>query len=310
MVYYGIHKNVKHPGALLIGIGLAVALFTGAAVAMAAGVLEFSFRTMGLISGMVMIGIVIFITVPVFYKAANSTKVIGTIVDFATGEITYTSSSGSRRRQTAYQMIVEYTLNGQKFSGIKLDATSTKMPEVGTPVNLLVSNSNPMSVMTPKMVRVSVFATVVFFIVALGFVLIGIVAGNGGGQTQTIQPGTPEADEFILASSLIGGGLAALFIIIGLIVSIVRATKQSSSALKTTGVKVTCKITDVDVNENVILNGEHPIRVTCVEPEGTQRIIKARGNDGDFAIGDEIDIFVNPQKPEKFFADMESVRKA
>ena len=310
MVYYGIHKNVKRPGALLIGIGLTVALFTGAAIAMAAGVLEFSFRTMGLISGMVMIGIVIFITVPIFYKAANSTKVIGTVVDFATGEITYTSSSGSRRRQDAYQTIVEYTLNGQTFSRIQIPATSTSKPEVGTPITILVNNNNPTDVMTPKMVRVSVFATVAFFIVALGFVLIGIVAGNGGGQTQTIQPGTPEADEFILASSLIGGGLAALFIIIGLIVSIVRASKQSSSALKTTGVKVTCKITDVDLNENVILNGEHPIRITCVEPEGTQRIIKARGNNGDFTIGDEIDIYVNPQKPDKFFADMESVRKA
>ena len=310
MVYYGTQTSVKRPGALLIGIGLVVALFTGVAVAMAAGVLEFSFRTMGLISGMVMIGIVIFITVPVFYKAKNSTKVIGTVVDFATGEITYRSSSGSLRRQAAYQMIVEYSLNGQKFSGIKLDATSTKMPEVGTPVNLLVSNNNPMSVMTPKMVRFNAIMAAVFFIVALIFVLIGIFAENGGGETHTIQPGTAEADEYILMASLIGGGLAAIFIIIGLIVSIIRAAKQSSSALKTTGVKVTCKITDVNVNENMIINGEHPIRLTCAEPEGTQRLIKAKGSVGDFTVGDEIDIFVNPQKPDKFYADMESVKKA
>jgi hypothetical protein len=308
MFYYGTKINVKRPGALLIGIGLAVALLTGVSVAMATGTLNFSFRTIGLIAGMVMAGIVLFITVPVFSKAANSTKITGTIIDFETGEVTFRSSSGFRHRQAAYQMIVEYTLNGQKYSGIQIPATSTRKPEVGTPVTLLVSNNNPTDVMTPNMVRLNALITALFLIVSFGFVLIGIFAENGGGETQTIQPGTAEADEYVLMASLVGGGMAALFIIIGLIVSIIRGKKLALQALKTSGVKVACKITDVYVNESVILNGVHPIRITCVEPNGTQRIVKAKGGVGDFNVDGVIDIFVNPLKPEKFYGDIESYR--
>ncbi len=259
-------------------------------------------------SGLLTDVIILCFTVPKFHLALHSHKVSGRIIDIEEHTGTYRTSSGSIRHCTVYTPVLEYSVNGEKFSGIKLNVSTTNKPVIGESVKLHVSNSDFSKVIDTKQIVFLIFAAIIFLLMGCLFALPGIiylVNGNVNNFTITTVKDTGDTQSYALLSMLIGGGFALVFFLIGLIICVCANSKK---ALVRSGVKNICKITDVKVNLNTIINGKNPVRITCRNSSGNFFYGKTTAEPDTYRLNQTIDVYSLADNSEKYYVDFDSVR--
>ena len=99
----------------------------------------------------------------------------------------------------------------------------------------------------------------------------------------------------------------AFWLLLGIIICVVTKKRHVKGKLKETGIKKTAIILDVKINENVEINGENPVKLTC-SLDGQTFILKTKTQSQKckYRMGNIIDIYFDPNNEKKYFADLDS----
>ena len=296
-------------GGAFLAAGVIIGIVTLFAISVSTGILQLSERSVlaivSIFSGVLTLGIVLCFTVPVFIKASNSEKVTGKIV--GENESPQFQPGQTGENYTSYSTVVEYDFEGVHYKR-KLPSQSSVRPEIGSDIELIIYRKNPEKLITKGDVVLSVIFTIVFSIAAFLFALPGINAlrGISGFEvTNTAVSGNPDAKDFAFIFGLIGGGLALLFLLIGIGFLASENKKKGKLDLRTEGIKKTCMVLDVYVNENTYINGRNPVKITLSD-EGKTFIAKTKAEPGCVKqkAGDKIDVYFDPNNEKNFYADL------
>lgn len=315
-MYYSVQSKAStyKKGIICIICGIIIGIITVFIQLLLNGIIvltdEQLITCVSLFAGLLTDAIILCITIPKFHLALHSTKITGSIINIEEYDATYKTSSGFLRHTTIYTPIVEYTIEGEKFSGIKLNTTTSKKPEIGAPISLRISDSNHKDIIDKKQLVFLIFATILFLLMGALFSLPGIIYlanGNFNNFTVSTATSTGNSEEYGNISLLIGGGFALFWIILGLILCIKANHKNRKKALTETGIKKACIITYVNVNTNTIINGKNPVKITCKSDDGTLFYAKTTDYPETYSENQAIDVYINPDNPEKYYVDFDSV---
>ncbi len=308
--YYSINVGKDNPaiiGKCFIFTGAIIGFWSVFAFLLAKGFITMSENALLALVSLFSGGLTLFLawvfTLPIFKKAASSVKVQAKIIDVKDGQIRNSMNNTVQTTET-YTPVVEYEFSGTTYQ-TELMSSSTFCPEIGTTFELNVSKKDPKKVVTNGNVVFSAIATFVFSCAAILIAIPGIRVlmgySSGFSTSSNTVTGTADVGEF----SIIGGGLALIFFLIGIGICASLKKKGSKKKLMETGIKKTGKIVHISVNENTIINGNNPVKLTCFV-EGKNLEIKAKTPAGvtTFREGQLINIYFDPADNSRFYADL------
>ena len=294
---YGISYGKDNPyifGIACIIAGVALGLPMLFVVLIQQGIIHMSetaiVQAISLYAGGITVALALSMTLPKLVPASHAVKITGKIADFTTG-------SSSRSGQTVYSPVVEYEYEGQLYRA-ELSSWSSNQPVIGNPVSLRVNPKKPNKIVSKKEVVFCVIALVVFSAAGVLFGSLGFIIKDWESQSSS-----SNADaEF---GFIIWGGFVAFWLLLGIIICLVTKKKHSKQTLKETGIKTSCMIVDVNVNENVEINGMNPAKLTC-SADGKMYTIKTKVTPDkcEYRAGQTIDLYFDPNNDKRFYADI------
>ena len=294
---YGISYGQDNPyiigiACIIAGVALGLPMLFGLLIQQ--GIIQMSeeaiIKTISLYVGGITIALGLSMTLPKLVPAAHAVKITGKIADFTTG-------SSSRSGQATYSPVVEYEYEGQLYKA-DLSSWSSKQPVIGNPVSLRVNPKKPGKVISAKEV---VFCIIALLVLTAAGVLVGSLGFVVKGWES--QPSSSNADAGF--GLIIWGGFVAFWLLLGIIICLVTKKKHSKQSLKKTGIKTSCMIIDVNVNENLFVNGMNPAKLTC-SADGKMYTIKTKVTPEkcEYRAGNTIDLYFDPTNEKRFYADI------
>ena len=298
---YGISYGKDNPyviGIACIIAGVAIAIPLLFVLCLNSGIIQMSSRgvtiTVFMYAGLLTIGIILALTIPKFKQVANSVKTTGKVVDF---------KSTINKYGHVYSPIVEYEYNNQNYT-VQLDSWSSSQPIVESKMIIRINPKNPNKIVTKGELVFTTFALIIFTGLGIIFGSIGFLVSGSDTQTNT---------ESLHFSGDMGFGLIiwcsfiAFWLLLGIIICVVTKKRHVKGKLKETGIKKTAIILDVKINENVEINGEYPVKLTC-SLDGQTFILKTKTQSQKckYRMGNIIDIYFDPNNEKKYFADLDS----
>ncbi|MBP5706223.1 MAG: hypothetical protein J6W76_02980 [Spirochaetales bacterium] len=224
---------------------------------------------------------------PRLIRAAHSDKVTGRIIEITPCRMEYSS-------------IVKYEYAGQIYES-QLSSWSSVRPTIGADATLRVNPKKPNTVISIGQIIFAAFATLVFTAAGVLFGSLGFLIPIDN-SAMTFKGDIKD----MLIGLLIWGGFILFWLLLGIILLIRVKKKSSKQSLRETGIRQVCTIDDVKVNTAVVVNGMNPVRLIC-SSGGRTYTVKTKIPDGSscpYGVGDDIDIYVDPNNEKKFLADL------
>ena len=310
--------NPHKVGIICIAAGILIALIIGVSASYSAGFIDIPtwafLAGVSIFSGALMAAIMLCFSVPVFISALGSARTKATITEAAEQEVSVNPLRPGK--VTMYTPLLEYDFDGRHYSRASTKSFSSIGPEAGKTITILVNKEHPDRIMFPGKVGFYIFATIIFAIAGIIFALPGIKISQARNihfspnvQVSVIEPGTQEGKEFALVALAIGGGFALLFCGIGTGLCIAASNRQNKTRILESGIKHECTITEVRINEGVVINRENPIQRFCTDTDRRIFTVKTKGLPDDYIQGQKIDIYTDPEDPERFVTDFDSLKK-
>ena len=233
----------------------------------------------------IMIPFFLFFCLPTFFIAANSEKKTGRIIELTTG--------GKQQ----FSPIVKYSYEGRTWES-ELSSWSSTRPTIGAPVTLKINPKNPQKIISSGEIIFSIFMTVIFTAMGVLICSIGFFANDGSSTPVTI-------DDSSGIFFIIWGGFVLFWLLLGIIVCAVVKKRKELQDLKETGTRTPCTIVDVSVNTSILVNGMHPVKITC-SAYGTMYTVKTKvyPEKCEYRAGNTIDLYFDPTNEKRFYADI------
>ena len=225
---------------------------------------------------------------PTFIRAAHSEKVTGEVIELASNRMEYSA-------------IVEYEYDGRTFQ-TQLNSWSSVRPTIGGTATLRVNPKHPNQAVSIGQIIFAAFALFVFTAGGILFCSLGFFIPLDNNPTLSVKGDIKN----MVIPLLIWGGFIIFWLLLGIIICIRAKKRENKQNLKETGRHVVCVIDDVAINTNVTINGEHPVKLTC-SGEGRTFTVKTKTAflECHYHTDDEIDIYIDPNNENKFFADLQ-----
>ena len=296
---YGITYGKDNPyvfgiACIIAGVALAIPLLF--VLCLHYGIIQMSSRgviiSISMYAGVLTIALIFAMTIPKFKQAANAVKITGKVVD---------SKDIINKHGHVYSPIVQYEYNGQTYT-VELDSWSSKEPVSGSEMEIRINPKKPNKIVTKGELVFATFMLIIFTGMGIIFGSIGFLVSGSDTQTNT---------ESLNISGDIGSGLViwcgfiAFWLLLGIIICVVTKIRHGKQSLKETGIKTTCLIIDVNINENFEFNGEYPVKLTC-SADGKMYTVKTKtlSHKCNYHAGEKIDFYFDPNNSKKYYVDL------
>ncbi|MCR4939166.1 MAG: hypothetical protein K5930_03530, partial [Treponemataceae bacterium] len=239
------------------------------------------------------IALILSMTIPKFKQAAKAVKISATVVDY---------KNIINNHGPVYYPIVKYEYNGQTYT-TQLDSWSSSQPIVESKMIIRINPKKPNKIVTKGELVFSIFALIIFTGAGILFGSIGFIANESNSQVN-IEPSNTNSGDMKIGL-IIWCSFIAFWLILGIIICLVTKKRQGKKSLKETGIKTTCMIVDVNINENVEINGENPVKLTC-SADGKMYTVKTKtlSHKCDYRAGEKIDFYFDPNNSKKYYVDL------
>ncbi len=297
---YGITYGKDNPyvfgiACIIAGVALAIPLLF--VLCLHSGLIQMSSRgviiSISLYAGVLTIALILAMTIPKFRQAANAVKIQATVVDF---------KNIINKHGPVFYPIVKYEYNGESYT-VQLDSWSSSQPSVGSEMEIRINPKKPKTIVTKGELIFSIFALIIFTGAGILFGSIGFIVDANESQIDTNSLNTTSGDMGI--GLIIWGGFIVFWLLLGIIICIVTKKRHGKQLLKETGIKTTCIIVDVSVNESIEINGENPVKLTC-SADGKMYTVKTKTSSHkcNYRAGEKIDFYFDPNNSKKYFVDL------
>jgi hypothetical protein len=297
---YGITYGKDNPyvfgiACIIAGVALAIPLLF--VLCLHSGLIQMSSRgviiSISLYAGVLTIALILAMTIPKFRQAANAVKIQATVVDF---------KNIINKHGPVFYPIVKYEYNGESYT-VQLDSWSSSQPSVGSEMEIRINPKKPKTIVTKGELIFSIFALIIFTGAGILFGSIGFIVDANESQIDTNSLNTNSGDMGI--GLIIWGGFIVFWLLLGIIICIVTKKRHGKQLLKETGIKTTCIIVDVSVNESIEINGENPVKLTC-SADGKMYTVKTKTSSHkcNYRAGEKIDFYFDPNNSKKYFVDL------
>jgi hypothetical protein len=200
----------------------------------------------------------------------NSDQTIGTVLRYDS-HISESTRDGQTTKTTMYTPLFNYSVNGSDYESKSSISSSSKPYKIGEEVKLLYSKENP---------------------------------------------NESKEDSFfsIWGASLIMGLIGVIFFSIGSGLTLFALKKSALiKKLKKHGNLINAEIENVFQDTSISINGRHPLVIVAkwIDPNsGEVHSFKSDGTMNNFAnlTGASVGVFINPEKKEEYFVDLESIK--
>ena len=295
---YGITYGKDNPyvfgiACIIAGVALAIPLLF--VLCLHSGLIQMSSRgviiSISLYAGVLTIALILAMTIPKFRQAANAVKIQATVVDF---------KNIINKHGPVFYPIVKYEYNGESYT-IQLDSWSSKQPDIGSEMEIRINPKKPKTIVTKGELIFSIFALIIFTGAGIIFGSIGFIVDVSPSQINTESLNSGDIGFF----SIIWGGFIVFWLLLGIIICVVTKKRHGKQLLKETGIKTTCIIVDVSVNESIEINGENPVKLTC-SADGKMYTVKTKTSSHkcNYRAGEKIDFYFDPNNSKKYFVDL------
>ena len=295
---YGITYGKDNPyvfgiACIIAGVALAIPLLF--VLCLHSGLIQMSSRgviiSISLYAGVLTIALILAMTIPKFRQAANAVKIQATVVDF---------KNIINKHGPVFYPIVKYEYNGESYT-IQLDSWSSKQPDIGSEMEIRINPKKPKTIVTKGELIFSIFALIIFTGAGIIFGSIGFIVDVSPSEINTESLNSGDIGFF----SIIWGGFIVFWLLLGIIICVVTKKRHGKQLLKETGIKTTCIIVDVSVNESVEINGENPVKLTC-SADGKMYTVKTKTSSHkcNYRAGEKIDFYFDPNNSKKYFVDL------
>jgi hypothetical protein len=298
---YGITYGKDNPyvfgiACIIAGVALAIPLLF--VLCLHSGLIQMSSRgviiSISLYAGVLTIALILAMTIPKFRQAANAVKIQATVVDF---------KNIINKHGPVFYPIVKYEYNGESYT-VQLDSWSSSQPSVGSEMEIRINPKKPKTIVTKGELIFSIFALIIFTGAGILFGSIGFIVDANESQIDTNSLNTNSGDMGI--GLIIWGGFIVFWLLLGIIICVVTKKRKGKQSLKEIGIKTTCIILDVSVNESVEINGENPVKLTC-SADGKMYTVntKTYSRTCKYRPGDKIDFYFDPNNSKKYLVDLD-----
>ena len=295
---YGITYGKDNPyvfgiACIIAGVALAIPLLF--VLCLHSGLIQMSSRgviiSISLYAGVLTIALILAMTIPKFRQAANAVKIQATVVDF---------KNIINKHGPVFYPIVKYEYNGESYT-IQLDSWSSKQPDIGSEMEIRINPKKPKTIVTKGELIFSIFALIIFTGAGIIFGSIGFIVDVSPSEINTESLNSGDIGFF----SIIWGGFIVFWLLLGIIICVVTKKRHGKQLLKETGIKTTCIIVDVSVNESIEINGENPVKLTC-SADGKMYTVKTKTSSHkcNYRAGEKIDFYFDPNNSKKYFVDL------
>ncbi|MBO4509697.1 MAG: DUF3592 domain-containing protein [Spirochaetaceae bacterium] len=295
---YGITYGKDNPyvfgiACIIAGVALAIPLLF--VLCLHSGLIQMSSRgvaiSISMYAGLLTIALILAMTIPKFKQAANAVKITGKVVD---------SKDIINKHGHVFSPIVKYEYNGQTYT-IELDSWSSKEPVCGSEMEIRINPKKPNKIVTKGELVFATFMLIIFTGMGIIFGSMGFLISGSDTQINTESLNSGDIGFF----SIIWGGFIVFWLLLGIIICVVTKKRQGKQLLKETGIKTTCIIVDVTVNESLEINGENPVKLTC-SADGKMYTVKTKTSSHkcNYRAGEKIDFYFDPNNSKKYFVDL------
>lgn len=302
-------KNPYKTGIIFVVVGILIFVIGAVTSIFMVGIIkvpDWAFAAgVSIFSGLLTMAIVLCFTIPAIKQAMGSEKIEAKVIGYT--EQTVSGRNGNMRM---YAPVVEYTYEGKTYSDVELSSLSSFKPKEGSTRRILVSTKDPTQVMLPRRVWFMVFASIMFTGAATIFAIPGIkmiqardVQFSDNVVVEVKETGTEDAKKFATLWFWGLTGFALVFGGIGAGVCIHTKKKEEHKKFLESCIKKTVKVTNIEINEKVEINGLNPTKITCSDEYGKTYLYKTTSFRGTYQIGEELEVYVDPEDSEKYYFD-------